>query len=219
MFAFLKQRPIQIVSILLALQGFALLSLSRKESVPPIPRFATFPDEFGNWTLIQEQSLDKETQAILKPDDYLLRIYHQTGTGLSASLFVAYFQSQRTDKAPHSPRNCLPGSGWVPTSHTQIEIPVPHQSPLRINRYIVAKQEDKATVFYWYQTWNRVVASEYMARFYLIADSVRYNRTDTALVRVMFPGDPSDYSKDEFATFIASFYPALQRYFRPPPVL
>ena len=31
----------------------------------------------------------------------------------SANLFVAYFQSQRAGQTPHSPKNCLPGSGWT----------------------------------------------------------------------------------------------------------
>ncbi len=59
--------------------------------------------------------LDKETLDILNADDILSRVYKNTQTGTIATLFVAYFQTQRTGKTPHSPKNCLPGSGWVPS--------------------------------------------------------------------------------------------------------
>ena len=42
-------------------------------------------------------------------------------------------------------------------------------------------------VIYWYQSRDRIVASEYKAKFFVVADAIRYNRTDTSLVRVMVP--------------------------------
>jgi hypothetical protein len=35
-----------------------------------------------------------------------------------------------------------------------------------------------------------VIASEYAAKLYLVADALRYNRTDTALVRIAVPAPP-----------------------------
>jgi hypothetical protein len=40
---------------------------------------------------------------------------------------------------------------------------------------------------YWYQSHNRVIASEYFAKFWLVADAIRYNRSDTALVKIVVP--------------------------------
>ena len=58
---------------------------------------------------------------------------------------------------------------------------------MRVNRDVVQKGGSRALVFYWYQNWNRVDASEYAARTHLILDAIRYDRTDTALVRVTVP--------------------------------
>jgi len=52
---------------------------------------------------------------------------------------------------------------------------------------MVAKGEEKSAVLYWYQHPNRVVASEYRSKFFTVADAIRYNRTDMALVRVVVP--------------------------------
>jgi hypothetical protein len=45
---------------------------------------------------------------------------------------------------------------------------------------------------YWYQNPYRVTANEYLAKFYLIFDALRHNRSDEALVRVIAPytGNP-----------------------------
>ena len=56
-----------------------------------------------------------------------------------------------------------------------------------MKRYLVVRGESKTLVLYWYQTPKRIVASEYAAKFWLAADSVRYRRSDTSLVRVIVP--------------------------------
>lgn len=59
--------------------------------------------------------MDPEVEAQLHADRLLSRTYLSAGQGDAASLFVAWFQSQRAGASqPHSPKVCLPGSGWVP---------------------------------------------------------------------------------------------------------
>ena len=61
---------------------------------------------------------------------------------------------------------------------------------------------------YWYQSRDRVVATEFKAKFYVVADALRYNRTDTALVRVVLPivNNDIDGSTKAAIDFIQSFY-------------
>ena len=40
---------------------------------------------------------------------------------------------------------------------------------------------------YWYQSHGRVIAGEFTAKFWLIADSIRYHRSDTSLVKIVVP--------------------------------
>ena len=49
-------------------------------------------------------------------------------------------------------------------------------------------------VFYWYQSRGRVIASEYRAKFWMVADAISRNRTDAALVRIITPINDGDAS-------------------------
>jgi len=83
-----------------------------------------------------------------------------------------------------------------------------------VNRYLVANGAQRAVVLYWYQTPRRVIAGEWAAKLWLVADTLRNKRTDTALVRVIaWPAD----GKDEAATAVAirfarKLYPLLREY-------
>ena len=82
-----------------------------------------------------------------------------------------------------------------------------------MNQYVVAKGDEKSVVFYWYQSHNRIIASEYAARFWLVADSIRYHRSDTALVRVVVAVRNGDVAAatQTGTSFIQTFFLAIQK--------
>jgi len=187
-FGFLRGRHAAILSVLLAAQMAGLYAISRDEKVPLRQPLSTFPKTIGGWSMVQEMELDAATAEVLRADETLSRTYFDKGRNAAASLFVAYFKSQRTGQAPHSPKNCLPGSGWEPSESGSVAVDIPGRAkPITVNRYVVSRGDSRSVVLYWYQTPRRVVASEYAAKIYLVADAIRYNRTDTALVRVVVP--------------------------------
>jgi EpsI family protein len=166
--------------------------------------------------MVQETAMDKETADILKADDTINRTYVDAQAGSSANLFVAFFKSQRAGQAPHSPKNCLPGNGWVPSVADTVDVDLPGRPAIRINRYVVQKGDAQSLVLYWYQSRDRVVASEYEAKMYVVADALRYNRTDTALVRVVIgmpPGRTAADATRAATSFIQSFYAPLRQHF------
>ena len=83
-----------------------------------------------------------------------------------------------------------------------------------MNRYIVQRGEDKSVVLYWYQTPKRVIASEFEAKYYLVLDSIRYHRSDTALVRVVVPaiGGDEEAAVSAATNFVRSFFVPLRQY-------
>jgi len=185
---------------------------SRGEMTPIVAPLNTLPEELGPWQLVRQDELDDYTAAVLNPDDYVLRAYEYRSTGRTADWFVAYFKTQRTGRSPHSPRNCLPGSGWVPNRWGKIQIAnLATAGTFTVNRYLVAKGDAKIVVLYWYQTSSRVVADEYAAKVYLVLDSLRYRRSDTALVRVSVPvGDSEDAAERAAVDFARQAQAALQ---------
>jgi EpsI family protein len=212
--SYLRSTPALVVSLLLVGQIMAFHLLPTSEYVPTQAQLKSFQRTLGDWQMVSESEIDKETQELLKADDSMSRTYvDKDGVGLN--LFVAFFKSQRAGVSPHSPKVCLPGSGWTPEDSQTLSVQVAaEQGPIEINRYAVSRGEYKSIVLYWYQTPHRVVASEYAAKLYLMADSLRYRRSDTWLVRVVSPVQNGDTQAAESRAlrFIRSFYGPLKSY-------
>lgn len=168
----------------------------------------TLQPALPGWQLVNEGTVDDEVESVLHADQTLVRDYVNLNTAERASLFIAFFRSQTAGVAPHSPKNCLPGSGWVASKADIMHIAVPGaEKPIPVNRYIVSKGDVRAMVLYWYQTHNRVVASEYRAKFFLVYDSIRLRRSDTSIVRVTVPITTNEAQATRTAeSLIASFY-------------
>jgi EpsI family protein len=217
---FLKSPAARIVTALLILQTAFLYSAVRPEFIPPSRPLEGMPTTLGTWQLTQTGVIEQEVLDVLKADDILNREYCDSTTGdcktsgQTAYLFVAGFRSQRTGKAPHSPKNCLPGSGWVPLSSGELTIDVGREAPITVNRYVVASGSVRDMVLYWYQSRDRAVADEYKAKFWVMRDAIRLNRTDTALVRVSVRIGNKDEARAEAVAsgFVKSFYSTLLGY-------
>jgi len=142
MLRFLNSTPARVVTALLVLQGTLLYSSIREEVIPDSLPLADVPRDLGKWQFAQEGVVEQEVRDVLQADDLLSRSY-QNGA-VPASLFVAAFRSQRTGKAPHSPKNCLPGSGWEWVDSRTMPVDVGLAEPITVNRYIVARGEDRS---------------------------------------------------------------------------
>lgn len=185
---FFRSNQVRILSVLLLLQAATFYGMSRGESVPVNRPLSQFGGDLGPWHMVQNIEIEKEVQEILKADDVVSRVYVNQERKLAVTpyLFVAFFRSQRTGQSPHSPKNCLPGNGWLQEAAKIIPVSIPSEpQPIRVNHYLVSKGDQKSVVLYWYQAHNRVVADEYAAKFYVVADAIRMNRTDTALVKIV----------------------------------
>ncbi len=205
----------RILTIVLLLQAAAFYGFSRNEKIPAHQPLDEFSLDTGNWTVLQNVPIDQDTLEVLKADDILSRIYQNKNTGRIATLFVAYFSTQRTGKTPHSPKNCLPGSGWTPSQSGMMDIDVPgEKNSIRVNRYIVARGDNQSVVLYWYQSHNRVIASEYAAKIYTVTDSIRYDRSDTSLVRVVVPVQDgnTDSAVNTAVSFVKTMFEPLKQY-------
>ncbi len=213
---FLKSRQAKILSAVLISQALLFYGMSRAEANPESRPLSELPEQLGSWKMSKQGVIDDETREVLKADELLNRGYINMALRVEANLFVAYFKTQRTGQTPHSPKNCLPGNGWTQTQSDTINVTVPGRAePIEVNRYLVSKGENKSIVVYWYQSRDRVVASEYRARFYTAADAIRFNRTDTALVRVVVPVIDGDDKKatDAAVDFVKNFFVPLRQHF------
>jgi len=151
---------------------------------------------------------------ILQVDDYFVRNYRNS-KGEIIGLYIGYFKSQREGKGIHSPRQCLPGAGWVPVNTAVYRMAVPGHNPetVPVSKFVMGKGPDRQLYLFWYHGRGRVYASEYWNKIYLIWDGLTKKRTDGALVRVNTPviGNPEDALKTQ-SDFIKLFFPLLKEY-------
>ncbi|MGD0201684.1 MAG: exosortase C-terminal domain/associated protein EpsI [Bryobacteraceae bacterium] len=203
-----------LVPVFLAAQILLIHAAVGREHPPAPPALSRFPVEFGRWKLFRQDPVAADIARELGADALLSRTYVETPTGSLASLFVAWFQTERGGvRQPHSPKVCLPASGWTPAATDEVTLDTA-AGVITVNRYLVAHGAERAAVLYWYQTPRRVSAGEWAAKFWLVADALRDKRTDAALVRVIaWPA----HGRDEAATtaaigFARELYPLLREY-------
>src|SRR5271167_2065624 len=175
---------VMLAVLLGATTGMAYLS--KREVTPTAKPLSDFPKQIAGFKAFADWPLEQMYIDSLGVTDYLNRGYFSPSEG-QLGLYIGYFRSQRTGASIHSPKNCLPGSGWQPEEATIYELPLEDGRKVPINLYILRKDLDEQLVLYWYQAHGRVVASEYWGKFYLVYDALRLNRTDAALVRITTP--------------------------------
>jgi len=200
---------------LLIATALFLHARSSTEAVPPREPLDSFPHQLGAWSGT-DVTIPQDILDILGAGDFLLRVYREPDLSQPyVDLFVAYFPSQRSGDSIHSPKNCLPGAGWSPVESDRVTLSLPGHAPFPANRYVIAKGEDRMLVLYWYLAHNRAVASEYWAKFYLVADAMRLNRSDGSLIRVttpLRPGEKLDAAQQRLLSLAGNVTPIIDRY-------
>jgi EpsI family protein len=204
-----------ILAPLLLVAQFALAQWAAGgERVPAPPDFSRFPARFGEWQQLQEDPITPDIAVELGFDRALSRTYVNRAAGLRGSVLVVWYQSQRAGHSqPHSPKMCLPGSGWMPEATGEVTVDTA-DGAITVNRYLVAKGKERAAVLFWYQRPRRVVAGEWAAKLWLVADAVRDKRTDTSLVRIILweTAGGDDAAMAAAIGLARSFYPVLREH-------
>jgi len=206
-----------LVPAFLLMQPFVANYVAGSERRPAAPDLSSFATRIGNWESIGEDPLARPVLAELAADRVMNRVYRERGTHATAGVFVAWFQSQRDGaRQPHSPKVCLPAAGWTPLETTVVDLQTPGGA-IPVNRNIVSNGAQRAVAMYWYETPRRVIASEWAAKFWLIADGIRDRRTDTALARVFVWSRAGEDAAavSEAADLSSQLEPELRRMIRP----
>ncbi len=188
----------------------------RVDVVPTRESFALFPDKLGEWHG-KHRRMEQIYVDALNFDDYLMSDYTRSADKSSVNLYIGYYDIQRADKVPHSPRACLPGGGWAITeSETKkVDGVSVGRAPLLVNRVIIERENYKQLVYYWFEQRDRVITNEWMVKWYLLVDSISKSRTDGALVRLttlLRPGEDIAEGDARLRDFAVQVAPMLPRF-------
>lgn len=210
--AVVKTHPISRQTVAgLVLLGIAFAGAfalgGREENIPSRAGFESFPLTLGEWRGHADR-LDSFVLDELKLDDYLIGDYRHPERG-TVNFYVAYYASQRSGAAAHSPRSCLPGGGWRIESHTKTAI---EPGGMMVNRFVIRKGEYRQLVYYWFKQRDRIVANEFAVKWYLLWDGLTRHRSDGALVRlttILAPGEDAAKGDARLREFAALAVPEL----------
>ncbi len=197
--------------ILLIAIGF-LKFYTAIEAVPLPADISGFPKQVGSFSMSGSSEFSEQVIRELGVSSYINRDYRDED-GYQLSLYLGYYEEQREGSMIHSPKHCMPGSGWIPVESSVKTISSSTGNErYKVNRILFQKGMDKIIMLYWYQGRNRVVANEYIDRFFVIVDSLFRHRSEGALVRVIGPWDPEGNYERKQEIFVAGLFPALRQY-------
>ena len=215
----MKQGKPTLVAVVMLVGTWSLLqSLSHGEPVLIKRPFSEFPLNIADRWEGREMGMEQRYVDLLGVTDYMNRIYQPhtaiaQGVPVEVSFYVGYYQSQRTGATYHSPKNCLPGSGWRFEESDYVTVPVGENSEVTVNKVIIQKDMSRVAVLYWYHDRGRVVANEYTAKAYFLWDAMTKNRTDGALVRIAVPVlTTTEAAHDEAVQFLRAIWDPLNAY-------
>jgi EpsI family protein len=181
--------PPQLAATVLLLTGTLAASklMAHRKSEMLARPLETISRNMAGFSGADNPALDEGTLRTLNPTSYLSRTYSRDS--LKADLFIAFYAQQRAGESMHSPKHCLPGSGWEIWNYDTMEVPAAGQR-FTVNKYSISRESERRLVLYWYQSRDRIIASEYLGKLLLARDTLLQNATAASIVRVILPDQP-----------------------------
>lgn len=187
----------------------------RKENIPTRKSFSEFPVNIESWQS-QRKSMELKFINALKFEDYLLANFASEEGALE--FYIAYYESQRKGESAHSPRSCLPGAGWrisgrenIPVNYMQDDV----SRSINVSRMLVQQGDARYLMYFWFKQRDRHITNEYLVKWYLFWDGFTRNRTDGALIRVMYPvpkGSKVEHADEVVKSFLSNALPIVTEY-------
>jgi EpsI family protein len=212
-----------VVAVLMCATAVLLKARGDVDRVPASLPLDQLPKTIGPRAAI-DIPIDPATLEVLGKGIFLNREYKvPQGTRVDSrseavpiGLYIGYFPTQRTGQSIHSPQNCLPGAGYsfLPGSGVT-DLTDLSGKKYSVGEYLISDGTTTDEVLYWYRIHGRSVANDYKAKLYTMADSMRYDRTDEALIRiitVLQPGEDRMVAHRRAVDFGNQLVPLLPAY-------
>ncbi len=178
-------------------------------AVPVGKSLDLFPQQAGDWSMTGQAHFDERVLAVLLPTDYLSRTYIDKQNH-SVSLYIGYHDGGPLSGPIHSPKHCLPGSGWNRLSEQVYQVDV-NGEPVDYVAAIYQKDVERQLFLYWFQVRDQFLTNEYALKLARLKNSLLSNRRDSSFIRLSVMIDADE--KQAIATgerFIRDFFPAIR---------
>lgn len=183
-----------IVYLLLGLTAL-FMSTHENVAVPVSQPLTGIPTQLDGWNMTGQSRFSSNVLANLKPSDYLYRTYKDLA-GNKAAIYLGYHNGGPDSGPIHSPKHCLPGSGWFELSQVQRTIQTAN-TEVPVVEAVYQKGDQKEMFLYFFQVQGKILTDEYSLKLAEIVNSIFYKRRDSAFIRisVTFQGEASEAAK------------------------
>lgn len=206
----IRRRQFAAVYLLLFTVGL-YLQFHRDVGVPMKRSFEGFPGVVSQWRMTSESQLSDNVQAVLKASEVLMRQYVNQ-QGEKVDLYIGYHDGGQGSGEIHSPKHCLPGSGWQELSSSRTQIAAGDEK-LNLVRAVYQKGDSRELFMYWYQVRGKTLSEELSLKAAEIANSVLYRRRDASFIRISIPFQSSEEKAAQLGErFVSDFLPAIREF-------
>ena len=176
-----------IAAAIMLITSTCIIFLNKSNDLPIKKSLSHFPVKIGDWQGTTSRFSEKVYEILGVDDSVLINYYNDDHDEIQ--LYIGYYQSQRQGDIIHSPKHCMPGSGWdiIETSLIPLSLKNQNGETIRVIKLILKKDFQLQAALYWFNSRGRVINSEYTQKMYLVWDSIIKHRTDGSLVRLLSP--------------------------------
>ena len=204
-----KKTYLGIIVLILVTFGFTRgIEMYSPESRAKV-NFDDFPLQIGDWHG-QREEVSPDVIAILNPKA-IFSAWYVNSEGIRVHLFFDFFSSDAGFGGPHSPRNCLPGSGWTIERAGERTIRAGGE-PIKTGRFNLRYGESREVMEFWYVTSYGATGNDYLFKFYQMLSSLTFRPKDVGFIRYVTAEDSASLAAlEEFQDLsIQEIYKRMQ---------
>lgn len=200
-----------VIVYLLFIAAGLVITFHRDTNIPINRPFSEFPTQVNTWQLLNRSEFSANVLSVLKATDYLSSQY-KDADGKAVSLYIGYHSGGKGSGGIHSPKHCLPGSGWYEASTKRGTLEIPGGS-IKLVRAVYQKGDSKELFLYWFQVRERSISDEYSLKLAEIVNSALHSRRDASFIRVSVPVETDiDQAVAKGERFIRDFEPQFRAF-------
>lgn len=205
----LRRRFLVVYAVL---AGMGLYMGFHRDLITPLARpFAEFPLVHAEWRMVGQSRLSENVIKVLMPSDYLSRRY-VAPDGFAVDMYLSFFDGGPNSGGIHSPRHCLPGSGWTELSSEQVIMPLGGEY-VKLVRSVYAMGSSREVIYYWFAMRGYTMSDEYSLKVAEITGSMFHRRRDQSFVRISAQGkEDVEEAEQRIEDFLRDFYPLIRAF-------
>ena len=189
-------RALILILVVGAAGVYAQVLGGRRVESGALPDLSRIPAQIDGW-MSEDFTMTESSAAVLGADEYLNRRYENT-RGAQVWVFMAYFREQQVGSQIHSPRNCVPGSGWEVRSLSRQDI-LMGRGDQSAQQMMIERNGQRQEMLYWFRTRGGTMTGEYALKWDLLRNSLLGRPTNAVFVRFSAVEADADAMRDLLA--------------------